>query len=146
MLVIRLSRRGRKKRPTYRLVLQEKDWAPTSKAIENLGHLDPHTDPPTAVLKEDRIKYWLEQGAQPSNTVHNLLVTHGVMSGDKKRSVFGQKEVSEEELAAQAEAEEAAKAAKEAPAEDSAPEAPAEEPKEEAQEEAPKEEEKAEEE
>lgn len=95
MLVIRLSRRGRKKRPTYRIVLQERDWAPTSKAIENLGHMDPHTDPATIVLKEDRIKYWLEQGAQTSNTIHNILVNAGIIKDKKKRSVFGKKKKGE---------------------------------------------------
>lgn len=99
MLVIRLSRHGRKKRPTYRLVLQERDWAPSSKAIENLGTMNPHTDPATVVLKEDRITYWLGQGAQPSNTVHNMLVTAGLIKADKKRSVFGKKEQTEEESA-----------------------------------------------
>lgn len=128
MLVIRLSRRGRKKRPVYRIVLQERDWAPTSKAIENLGHMDPHTDPATVVLKEERIQYWLGQGAQATNTVHNLLVNAGIIKADKKRSVFGQKEVSEEEAAAAAEAEKTAQApAEEAPAEEAKEEAAAEE-------------------
>ena len=89
MLVIRLARHGRKNWPTYRVVLQEKDWAPGSKVIESLGHMDPHTNPATVQLKTERIKYWLEKGATASNTVHNLLITQGIITGEKRRSVTG---------------------------------------------------------
>lgn len=57
MLVIRLARHGRKNHPAYRIVLQEKDWAPSSKVIEILGNMNPHTNPRTIVLKKDRIAY-----------------------------------------------------------------------------------------
>ena len=93
MLVIRLARHGRKNWPTYRLVLQEKEWAPMSKAIETLGNMDPHTNPVTLSLKTERIKYWLEKGAQTSNTVHNLLVSQGVIIGEKRRVVTKGKKV-----------------------------------------------------
>ncbi|MDP3970973.1 MAG: 30S ribosomal protein S16 [bacterium] len=96
MLTIRLARKGRKKRPTYRIVLQEREWAPSSKVIENLGHMNPHTDPSTVVLEEERIKYWIDQGAQTSSTVHNILVTAGVITEPKRRSVFGKKKGGEE--------------------------------------------------
>lgn len=85
MLVIRLARHGRRNHPTYRIVLQEKDWAPTSKVLEILGNMDPHTDPRTINLKTDRVKYWLSQGAQPSNTMHNMLVDAGLVQGPKMR-------------------------------------------------------------
>lgn len=62
-----------------------------SKAIETLGHMDPHTNPATVSLKTERVKYWLEKGAQASNTVHNLLVTQGVIAGEKLRVVTGKK-------------------------------------------------------
>ncbi|HBY73908.1 MAG TPA: 30S ribosomal protein S16 [Candidatus Kerfeldbacteria bacterium] len=94
MLVIRLARHGRKNWPTYRLVLQEKDWAPMSKAIETLGNMDPHANPATLALKTERIKYWIEKGAQTSNTVHNLLVSQGIITGEKRRVVTGKKAVS----------------------------------------------------
>ncbi len=89
MLVIRLARHGRKNWPTYRVVLQDKDWAPGSKVLETLGHMDPHTNPATVVLKTERIQYWISKGAQPSNTVHNLLVTKEIITGEKRRSVTG---------------------------------------------------------
>ncbi|MFA6475390.1 MAG: 30S ribosomal protein S16 [Patescibacteria group bacterium] len=91
MLVIRLARHGRKNWPTYRLVLQEKEWSPSSKVIENLGNMDPHTNPSTVKLKTERINYWLKQGAQPSDTVHNLLVVQGILTGEKKRVVAQKK-------------------------------------------------------
>lgn len=93
MLVIRLARHGRKNKPTYRVVLQEKDWAPGSKVLETLGHMNPHTNPATVSLKTERITYWISQGAQSSNTVHNILVTAGIVKGEKRRSVTGNKPV-----------------------------------------------------
>jgi len=89
MLVIRLARHGRKNHPAYRIVLQEKDWAPSSKVIEILGNMNPHTNPRTIVLKKDRIAYWLSQGAQPSATMNNLLIDEGLVKGEKVRTVFG---------------------------------------------------------
>lgn len=91
MLVIRLARHGRKNQPTYRVVLQEKDWAPSSKVLEILGSMNPHTNPSTVVLKTERIQHWLAKGAQPSNTVHNILVNAKIVTGDKRRVVNGKK-------------------------------------------------------
>lgn len=91
MLVIRLARHGRKNHPTYRVVLQEKDWAPSSKVIEILGNVNPHTNPRTIQLKTERVKYWLSKGAEPSATVHNFLVDAGLVTGAKQRVVFGKK-------------------------------------------------------
>ena len=84
MLTIRFSRVGKKNKAQYKLVLQEKTAAPTGRHVEILGSHDPHQK--VTVLKEDRIKYWLEKGAQASDTVHNLLVKNGVIT-DKKRAV-----------------------------------------------------------
>lgn len=120
MLVIRLSRVGRKNLAHFRIVLQEKTQAPKSKAIEHLGTLNPHTDPRTIQLKEDRITYWLSQGAQPSATIHNLLVDKGLIKGEKVKSYTPKKK-------AKPEGEEVQKPAP-APA---TPEAKAEAPKEE---------------
>ena len=106
MLVIRLSRVGRRNRPLYRLVVQERDWAPSSKAIEIVGHYNPHTNPATVKLQEDRIKYWLSQGAQASATVHNMLVNARIIDAPKKRVVRGKKK-KQKEGAQEAEAKEA---------------------------------------
>ena len=87
MLTIRLSRTGKKKAPSYRIVLQENHRDPWSPAIEVLGTYNPRAEKDGIVLKEDRIKYWLKHGVQPSNTVHNLFVDAKLMEGEKLSSV-----------------------------------------------------------
>lgn len=152
MLRIKLSRRGKKKQPVYRLIVTEKSKDPWGDYLENVGTWNPRTEPNSLTLKEDRVKHWLSVGAQPTDTVHNLLVDAGIITEKKVRaSNLGKKykdklkEEAEKEkeakLAAAEEkkaAEEAAKAEAEAPKEEA--------PKEEAKpEEAPKEEAPAEE-
>ena len=58
--------------------------------LEALGFLNPHTKEKN--LKADRIKYWLEKGAQCSDTVHNLLVKEGVVAGPKRPVKMKKKE------------------------------------------------------
>ncbi len=84
MLMIRLSRVGKKKYPTYRIVIQEKSRDPWGKALEILGNYNPHTK--EFACKEDRIKYWLSVGAQMSATVNNLLIRKGIVHGEKKKA------------------------------------------------------------
>lgn len=83
MLTIRLSRTGKKKQPYYRVVLQEKTRDPWSPAIEVLGTVNPRLDRKDADLKADRVKYWLEKGAQPSATLNNLFIDLGLAKGKK---------------------------------------------------------------
>ncbi|HPN96617.1 MAG TPA: 30S ribosomal protein S16 [Candidatus Moranbacteria bacterium] len=84
MLTIRFSRVGKRNKAQFKITLQEHTVAPGGRHVEILGSYDPHSK--VAVLKEERIKYWLEKGAKVSDTVHNLLVSKNVIS-DKKRSV-----------------------------------------------------------
>lgn len=149
MLTIRLSRTGKRHTPQYRIVVQEKTQDPWAPAKEIVGHYNPHTSPSTIELKEDRIKEWLEKGAQPSETVHNMLVNAGIIKAEKapvvtisnkRQTKLDEKKAEAEEKAAaekaEAEAQEtenstqSTEAAPEAPAEEKA-EAPAEEQKEE---------------
>ncbi len=76
MLAIRLARFGAKKKPTYRVVVIEKDRARNSRSVEVVGHYNPVAKPAQVVLKHDRIDYWLKNGAQPSVTVSRLLKTN----------------------------------------------------------------------
>lgn len=145
-LRIRLSRGGAKKRPYYRIVVADSRAPRDGRFIEKLGAYNPilpsdHAD--RVVLKEERIKHWLGQGALPSTRVHRFLAKAGMMDAlpipeqtkkDKPRAK------AQERLR---EAEEAAKAAAEAAAAEAEAPAPAEEP---AAEEAPAEDAKAEEE
>jgi small subunit ribosomal protein S16 len=82
MLAIRLQRTGRKKQAMYRLVVSEKTKDMYGDHLEILGNFNPHNK--EAVLKNDRIEHWLAKGAQPSDTVHNLLVKQGIIKSDKK--------------------------------------------------------------
>lgn len=73
MLMIRLARFGAKKKPSYRVVVIDKERARDSSAVEVVGHYSPVTQPPMVELKRDRIEYWIKAGAQPSETVARLL-------------------------------------------------------------------------
>lgn len=147
MLVIRLTRVGKKKQPSYRMVVQEKTQDPWGKAKDYVGFYNPLSKPKTVKIENEKVLEWIRKGAQPSPTVHNLLVNAGVIKADKVRNTTGDKDVKKAERAAAAEeaakaAEEAAKAAAEEP---KAEETPAESPAEEAPAEAPAEEAPAEE-
>lgn len=84
MLTIRLTRVGKRNNAQFKLMLQEKTVAPGGRHVEILGSYSPHSK--EIIIKEDRIKYWIEKGAFLSDTVHNLLVKKGVIS-EKKRPV-----------------------------------------------------------
>jgi small subunit ribosomal protein S16 len=73
MLMIRLARFGAKKKPTYRLVVMDKERARNSRAVEVVGFYNPVANPATIELKRERIDHWLKVGAQPSDTVSRLL-------------------------------------------------------------------------
>ena len=78
MVKIRLKRKGRKKKPLYRIVIIEDSNQRDGKTIEDIGTYNPHTEPASITIKEDRVKYWISVGAQPSNTVTRLLSTVGI--------------------------------------------------------------------
>ncbi|MFH1598139.1 MAG: 30S ribosomal protein S16 [Patescibacteria group bacterium] len=85
MLTIRLRRIGKKHHPTFRFIVSEKQKDTKGDFLEDLGFYDPHPSPSVVEPKEDRIKHWLAQGAKPSDTVHNLLVTKGIIQGERKK-------------------------------------------------------------
>jgi small subunit ribosomal protein S16 len=73
MLMIRLARFGAKKKPSYRVVVMEKERARNSRSVEVVGFYNPVSQPPVVKLDHDRISHWLKNGAQPSETVGRLL-------------------------------------------------------------------------
>ncbi len=81
MLTIKLSRKGKKNQPFFRIIVLEKSKDPWGDFLEDLGFLNPLTKKTS--LKVDRIKHWISQGAQPTGSVHNLLVKEGVIKADK---------------------------------------------------------------
>lgn len=74
---IRLARRGAKKKPFYRIVAADVESPRDGRFLETLGTYDPMVEPAAVTLKEDRIKYWLGEGAQPTTTVKSLLKKEG---------------------------------------------------------------------
>ena len=84
MLKIRLQRVGRKHEPSFRLVLTDSKNGPKSgKYQEVLGHYDVRHDNKIEQFNVDKIKYWMSNGAQVSETVHNFLVEKKVIAGKK---------------------------------------------------------------
>ena len=79
MVRIRLTRVGRRKAPFWRVVVADSRRARDSRFIEIVGQYQPLANPPLLNIKEDRALYWLQQGAQPSDTVRSLLSKVGVM-------------------------------------------------------------------
>lgn len=73
MLAIKLMRTGAKKRASYRIVVKEKQSKRDGAYLENLGTYDPTRDPAEIKLDLDRVGYWLEKGAQPTDTVDRLI-------------------------------------------------------------------------
>lgn len=82
MLKIRLQRIGRINSPAYRIVVTENARAAkTGNFVEKVGTYNPKTKERT--LNEERVKYWMSVGAKPSDTMHNMLISMGVISGKK---------------------------------------------------------------
>jgi small subunit ribosomal protein S16 len=73
LLAIRLMRTGAKKRPSYRIVVKEKQSKRDGAFLENLGTYNPTREPAEITLKEERVRYWIEQGAQPTDTVRQII-------------------------------------------------------------------------
>jgi small subunit ribosomal protein S16 len=143
---LRLRRMGKKKQPIYKMVAADSRSPRDGKFLEAVGFYNPLTKPHTLELKEDRILYWLNVGAQPTHTVKSLLRQEGItlkkeliskgfdeekikseMENWQKMKEAGSKKRTEKKLSKKAkakqEAEAAAPAAEEqAPAEEAKPE------------------------
>jgi len=74
-----MARRGKKKQPTYRLIINEAGRDTYGKFLENLGNYDPKSK--KLEVKADRVKHWISVGAQMTDTVNNLLVANKVIEG-----------------------------------------------------------------
>ena len=79
MLRIRLSRTGKKKQPSYRVVVADIEAKRDGRIVERLGHVNPLVEPIDYQIREDRALYWLSVGAQPTDAVRRLLETQGTM-------------------------------------------------------------------
>ena len=79
MVKIRMKRMGMKKHPFYRIVVTDSRNARDSRAIEEIGYYNPVSEPVELKIDEERAKYWLGVGAQPSDTCRGLLKKCGVL-------------------------------------------------------------------
>ncbi|UWX58608.1 30S ribosomal protein S16 [Chlorobaculum sp. MV4-Y] len=100
MVKIRLKRAGRKKMPFYQIVAADGRAPRDGKFLEVVGHYNPTAKPHTVTIEKDRVAYWLNVGAQPTDTVHSLIRGTGLFHemNLKRRGL------SESDIAAQMEA------------------------------------------
>jgi len=76
---LRLKRMGAKKAPRYRIVAIDSRSRRDGREIEMIGHINPTTEPETVYVDAEKALYWLKNGAQPSDTVRNILSKQGIM-------------------------------------------------------------------
>jgi small subunit ribosomal protein S16 len=77
---IRLARHGAKKRPFYRIVAADSENPRDGRFLERLGTYNPLQDPAQVDLNTERVKYWIDQGATPTDTVKAILKREGVFA------------------------------------------------------------------
>jgi small subunit ribosomal protein S16 len=87
LLRIRLSRIGKRKQPSYRIVVTDRRNPREGAHLEIIGHYNPLTNPATITLKEDRAIHWLQVGAQPSDTAAKILSRSGIMEQAGREAV-----------------------------------------------------------
>ena len=79
MVKIRLKRMGMKKAPFYRVVVSDSRTPRDGRFIEEIGYYNPVTEPAVIKFDEERAKYWIATGAQPTDTVRGLLKKGGLL-------------------------------------------------------------------
>jgi len=76
---IRLRRMGAKKAPFYRIVVADSRYPRDGRFIEEIGYVNPLADPPEVKLDSDKARQWVQNGAQPTDTVKDILKKQGVL-------------------------------------------------------------------
>ena len=79
MVKMRLTRMGQKKAPFYRVVVADSRYPRDGRFIEEIGYYNPQTEPAEVKIDADKAKDWLVKGAQPTETVRNLLKKSGIV-------------------------------------------------------------------
>ena len=131
---VRLTRVGGKKNPIWRVVVSDQRSPRDGRFIETIGHYNPQTEPSTIVIDEERFQHWVSRGAQPTNTVKQLVKAHakgiagGTSTGSAGVSRGGAVAVAEAPAEAEETPADVIEERAEAPADDTAPEAPAGDP------------------
>ncbi|MDZ7339303.1 MAG: 30S ribosomal protein S16 [candidate division KSB1 bacterium] len=94
---LRLARAGKKKQPFYRIVAVDSRRSRDGMCLERVGYYNPRTSPPQLEVDEERVNYWLDCGAQPSETVRSLLSRKGILlRRDLKKKGFDPARIEEE--------------------------------------------------
>lgn len=94
---IRLRRVGKKKQPIYKVVAADSRSPRDGKFLEDIGLYNPLTKPHTVDIKEDRVLYWLDKGAQPTDTVKSLLRQKGItLKRELKRRGLTEEQINSE--------------------------------------------------
>ena len=113
MLRIRLARTGKKKQPSFRVVVADIEAPRDGRVVERIGYYRPLTDPAEYEIDEERALYWLSVGAQPTDTVRSLLKKQGTMhrlarlrSGESLESLVAEYEGEAEAVSAEVAGEE----------------------------------------
>lgn len=96
MVKIRLARFGKKKQPTYKVVVTNARTKRNTLALEYLGSYDPFAKKDKFKIDQDRYKYWIDNGAQPTYTVKSLMVINGYLKADIKKPTIKKSEVKKE--------------------------------------------------
>ncbi|MDQ3936840.1 MAG: 30S ribosomal protein S16 [Actinomycetota bacterium] len=78
---VRLTRVGSRKNPVWRVVVADQRSPRDGRVIEHVGRYNPQTDPSEVELNEERLRHWLERGAQPTDTVKRLMRIQGIAAG-----------------------------------------------------------------
>jgi small subunit ribosomal protein S16 len=82
---IRLRRTGSKGQASYRIVVADARSPRDGRFLENIGHYNPCTEPATVEVNEERARYWLSQGASPSDAVARMLEKRGLIAARRLR-------------------------------------------------------------
>src|SRR5687767_1085919 len=92
MVKIRLMRVGKRKQPTFRVVVADSRSPRDGRIIESIGHYHPRNEPSLVNIDNERALYWLQRGAQPSDSVRHLLRISGAwteFTGEPQKTVPG---------------------------------------------------------
>ncbi len=84
MVKIRFRRVGKKKQPSYRIVVADSRDPRDGRFIETIGHYNPRTEPPTVVVIEEKVASWMKEGAQPTESVRQVLESVGILKRAEK--------------------------------------------------------------
>ncbi len=103
MLRLRLRRVGLKKQPSYRMVIAENEWPRDGRFLEIVGRYNPRTHPETVEVNEERMYHWLKYGAQPTESVAQILKKQGtlgrferVQKGEDQQAVLAEAQAAAE--------------------------------------------------